>query len=281
MKNKKIVSLAALFVASLASAQAQTTITSWNFDSDYVAPSGSALDYNSSPAPTIGSGTASALGMNNSYNGTNSISNPDILSSAGSSSGTYAWRIRGSSTTVGSEGNGWSSSAAIGSQGAEFTTSTVGFDNIQISFDVDTTAQAERNLQLEYTLNGSVWFNATLTSAGSLGTLETNASSGNAFGSTVVRSYVELGSGWNNEITANLSGIAGVANDANFGIEIVNASTGTNDVNVSGNALNNTSGNWRVDNINITEAVPEPSALALAGLGLMGLVIFRKRSLKV
>jgi hypothetical protein len=267
MKNKKIVSLAALFIASLATAQAQT-ITDWTFDND-------AVGVNSSPAPSTGFGTATALGMSNSFNNTNSISTPDILSSAGSSTGgPNAWRIRGAGAAP-SAGNGWSSQAAIGTQGAEFDVSTLGFNNIKITFDVDTTAQAERNLELEYTLNGTTWLNATLTSAGSLGTLENNTTSAN----TVTGSFVELGSGWNNQITADLTDITGANDDMDFGIRIVNASTGADDVNVGGTAYNNSSGNWRVDNVDV-EAVPEPSVLALAGLGLTGLFIFRQRSVK-
>jgi PEP-CTERM motif len=268
MKNKKIVSLAALFIASLATAHAQT-LTGWTFDNDGVGA-------NASPAPSTGFGTATALGMSNSFNNTNSISNPDILASAGSSTSSLpdAWRIRGAGA-VPSAGNGWSSQAAIGTQGAEFDVNTLGFNNIKITFDVDTTAQAERNLELEYTLDGTTWLNATLTSGGTLGTLENNSTSGN----TVIGSYVELGSGWNNQITADLTDVTGANNDADFGIRIVDASTGADDVNVSGAAYNNSSGNWRVDNVDV-DAVPEPSALALAGLGLTGLFIFRKRSVK-
>ena len=264
--------MAALLIASLSAAKA-TAITDWDFDSY-------AIGVTNSPVPSTGTGVATALGMNNSYNNTNSISTPDILSSPGASTGSSSqgWRVRGASAAP-DAGNGWSSQAPIGTQGAEFDASTAGFNSIQVSFDIDTTAQAERNLQLEYTLNGSTWFNATLTLAGSLGYLTNNSTSAN----TVDGSYYILGSGWNNDITANLTGITGANNDADFGIRIVNASTGADDVNVSGNALNNTSGNWRYDNVLISGIadVPEPSTFALAGLGLAGLVAFRKRSRKL
>jgi hypothetical protein len=274
IRNKKIASMAALIAASLSAAHAQT-ITAWTFDNDYVVPTPPAtIDINASPAPSTGSGTATALGMTSSYNGTNNVSNPDILSSTGSSTGSslpYAWRVRGYGAAP-NGGNGWSSSAPIGTQGAEFDASTVGFDNISISFDIDTTSQAEANLQLEYTVNGSTWLNATLSSAGSLGTLETGTGP-----NTVNGSYVKLGSGWNNVITSSINDV-NANNDANFGIRIVNASTGADNLNVGGTAYNNSSGNWRYDNVIISgTAVPEPSSLALGGLaGLTALVSLRR-----
>src|SRR5215510_13105948 len=110
MKIKNVVCTSALLLGSLLAAHAQNTLTAWTFDNLPIAA-------NSSPQPSTGFGVASALGMNNSYNNTNSISNPDIQSLAGSSSGgPNSWRIRGNGAAP-SGGNGWSSSAPIGSQG--------------------------------------------------------------------------------------------------------------------------------------------------------------------
>lgn len=269
--SNKTVSLAALFAAYAASAHTQTIITAWNFKNDYVAP-GSGLDFSSSPAPSFGFGTARALGMSNYYGGTNSIDGSYLLSRPEGSADDYAWCIAGDSTKNWCEGNGWSSLAPIGSQGAEFEVSTVGFDNIQISFDVGTTAQSERNLEVEYTINGSTWLNATLTSAGSLGTLEDNTCSHD----TVYGSYVELGPGWNNGITAVLSGISGVNDEAHFGFRIVNASTGADDVNVAGCGFNNDRpGDWCFGNVGNT-CIPEPSTLAIASLGGLSLFLLRR-----
>jgi hypothetical protein len=52
------------------------------------------------------------------------------------------------------------------------------------------------------------------------------------------------------------------------------------DINGNGAAYNNSSGNWRFDNVIISgTAVPEPSAFSMAGLGLglVALRIFRRR----
>jgi len=263
MKNLTIPTLAGCSLLAAISAQAQTTITAWTFDNV-------AIGASASPAPSTGSGTATAIGLTTALTSAPSVSNPDVQALAGSSTGstvgTSVWRVRASGTSP-NTGNGWTSLAAIGTQGAQFTSSTAGFDNITISFDINETTQGEAKLQLEYTIDGTDWLNATLSSAGSAGTLENNSSSAN----TVTGSYVKLASGWNNEITADLSGIAGVNNDPNFGIRVVNAATGADCVNSAGNALNNTSGNWSIDNVIISgsvEAVPEPSTLALGGLGL-------------
>ena len=55
-------------------------------------------------------------------------------------------------------------------------------------------------------------------------------------------------------MTATISDPAAV-NDPNFAIEMVNASTGADDIAAGGAALNNTSGNWRFDNVTVTAPV--------------------------
>lgn len=240
MKNKLFAPLAAVLVTSALAAHAQSTLTLWTFDND-------AIGINSSPAPASGLGTASALGMNNSYNNTNSVSNPDVQALPGSSSGgANCWRIRGYSTAAGSEGDGWSTNAPVGTQGAQFNASTYGYYKINVSFDVYATPDAEANLQVQYSSDGSHWYNGTIASA-SAGTIENNTSSPN----TVNGSYIKLASGWNNQVTVSLTGLSGVDNDSAFAIRIVNASTGPDCVNTTGAIYNNTSGSWSIDNVAI------------------------------
>ena len=197
-----------------------------------------------SPPPSTGLGTASALGMNNSYNNTNSISNPDIQSLAGSSSGgPNSWRIRGFSTITGSRGNGWSTNAPIGTQGAQFTGSTFGYYKIKVSFDVYATADAEANLQVQYTTDGSI---------GSTPTSPRRLPVSLPITPPVparLTALIKLVSGWNNQVTVDLSGLSGVDNETNFAIRMVNASTGTDCVDTTGAIYNNTSGSWTLDNV--------------------------------
>jgi len=89
IRIKYTVCIAGLLLTSLSGLEAASILTAWTFDNLSIAPS-------SSPQPSTGFGTASALGMGNSFNHTNSISNPDVQSLPGSSSGgPNSWRIRG------------------------------------------------------------------------------------------------------------------------------------------------------------------------------------------
>ncbi len=239
MKTKIFTGLTALLLAASPLAHAQTTIAAWNFDAIGL----KAANYDSPPA-TTGSGTATVLGMNNSYNGTFATNFCDVLASVGSSGGvTNGWRLRGS------PGNGWSSQAPIASQGAQFNASTIGYNNITVSFDINTTAQAEGRVALQYTLDGTTWQLGTPTSSGSIvgSAILNNNSSAN----TVSGYFVKMGTtaGWNNQIVA---AIPGAGQNANFAIRIVNASTGADCVNITGAALNNSSGNLRLGNIIIS-----------------------------
>ena len=220
--------MVALLLAFLPVAKATTILTAWTFDNLAIATNGS-------PQPSTGFGTASALGMG-------SGSNPDVQSLAGSSSGgANSWRIRATGA-----GNGWSTNAPIGTQGARFGGSSLGYYRVKVSFDVYATPDAEANLQVQYTTEGSIWYNITnVTSAGS-GVIHNNSNTNN---STVIGSYISLASGWNNQITVDLSGISGVDNNPNFAIRMVNASTGTNCLDTTGAEYNNTSGNCTFDNV--------------------------------
>ena len=80
--------------------------------------------------------------------------------------------------------------------------------------------------------------------------MATNTTSAN----TVNGTYIQLASGWNNQVTVDLSGLSGVDNNASFAIRIVNASTGTDCVDTTGAIYNNTSGSWTFDNVVIQGA---------------------------
>ena len=264
MKNQAIISVAVAIVASMAAAQAQSTITDWSFD----AGGAIAAPYNN-PTPSTGSGFASVLGMDNSYNGTTSTAAADVVATAGASTGagSFAWRVRGT------PGNGWSSSAPIGTQGAEFDVPTTGYDSINLSFDVYFTTQAPAKLQVQYTTDGSAWVNAAISYAANPAYVLVNTTSANTVTGTYF--YQTGGQNFYNDITASFPAAAN--EDNNFGIRIVNAATGVDNVNYLGTAYNNNSGNWRFDNVLISgTAVPEPSSLALVGIGVASLIAYRR-----
>jgi Protein of unknown function (DUF1533) len=227
MKIKNLACITSILLASLSGASA-ATLTAWTFDN-------LSLGVNSSPSPSTGFGSASVCGLNSS----------SIISLAGSSTPGFPYSMVAS--------NGWSTNNAIGSQGVQFAASTVGYYQIQLSFDVYATTNAEANLQVQYATDGKTWQNATLTSAGSMGVLTNNINPTNGI---VVGSYIILTNngtaGWNNNVTVNLSGISGVDNDANLTFRIVNASMGTNCVDTTGAIFNNTTATWTFDNVVIT-----------------------------
>jgi hypothetical protein len=247
MKQK--IAVAAIVAAALQVAQAGT-IVAWTFDNDAIA-------VNNSPAPSTGTGTASSIGMATYPTPNIGVTTDDVVQGATGDTGmngnadlTQVWRVRAQAGTAGAA-NGWSSAAPIGSQGAVFAASTVGFSSpITVSFDWYATTQGEGKLQLQYTTDGSTWHNVPLTIPAGVTsvTAMTNGSSAN----TVIGSYVTIsGQNWVPGLTAAISDPA-AANNSNFAIELVNASTGADDISAGGTALNNSSGNWRFDNVTIS-----------------------------
>jgi len=262
------IGLAALAMTAGFPAQA-TTITQWSFSATVAAP-------DNSPAPTTGTGTATTLGMTNSYNGGNTASD-DVTKTTGTANTSfneYTWRIRGAQTPTGN--NGWANAAPEYSQGIELDASTAGYQNISFSFDWYSTTQGIRDLQFQYNTNIN------------------NASGWTNFGGTSpTGTYIATSNDFYNApgsptITVNLSSITGANNDPYFGVRLVSAYDSTG--NIAGyasaqllssgltQAYNNTSGNWRFDNLTVAGTaitpVPLPAALPLwlsgiAGLGLM------------
>ena len=243
------------------------TISQWTFPSVTPAP-------DNSPAPTIGTGVATVLGMTNNYtfssgntitgSGTftyttlysiGSVASADVLATASDPNGdANAWRVRGPSNNPGQPpgmGNGWALQAPQYTQGVQFSSSTVGYSGVGFHFDWYTTAQAVNRLQEQYTLNGTTWNNINpVLSAPS-------------------------GGGWLSE-TIDFSGISSASGNSAFGVRLVSvydtALAIPNYGSASGGYYNNNSGNWRFTDITFTgNAVPEPSSFVLSFIGVSGL----------
>jgi fibronectin type 3 domain-containing protein len=226
-------------------------LTAWNFDTSDKTGLAIPTKKSTSPDPSIGSGTASSIGMALFSGPDASTITADPGSSDGNASTQQAWKIVGT--------NGWNSAAAIGTQGAQFLVSTAGSGAISLQFDLDVTPQGEGNLMVQYTIDGGAhWLVAPSLNANSDAgiSVKTNTTSAN----TVQGEYFSASGStevWYNRLTADFSGVAGVANNPNFGVRLVNASTGADCVNLSGQPLGNTAGNWRLDEVNIN-GVPRP-----------------------
>ena len=226
-------------------------ITAWTFENNAVA-------LNNSPAPSTGSGTASSIGMATYPTPNIGVTTDDVIAGSTGDTGvngntdlSQIWRIRAQAGSGGAA-NGWSSLAPVGTQGAMFAASTVGYTNIKVSFDWYATNQGEANMQLQYTTDGATWHNVALSLGSNAGlALLNNTTSTN----TVKGSYVSitqgLGQDWFTGLTATISD-PNAANNPKFAFQIVNASTGADCTGASGTPLNNNSGNWRFDNITIS-----------------------------
>ena len=238
MKIRNLACIASILVASLSGARAANSLTVWNFDNVVVGAS-------ASPAPSGGFGSAAVLGFGGSSSPT------VVLAPVGSSSGgPNAWSVG----STGGSSVGWSTTAAVGSQGAKFTASTLGYYQIQVSFDVYAQPNSEAALLVQYSQDGLYWQNANITSPGTAGILATNTNPTN--GIVVGCAYLILtnstAAGWNNGVTVNLSGVPGVANDPNFAIRIVNAARGTNCLDTTGAIYTSANGgDWTLDNVAI------------------------------
>ncbi len=191
-------------------------VTQWDFNNLSSTP-------NNSPAPSIGTGTATSLGM-----GTPDC---DITNADGPPSDDTInwWRVRGG----GDHANGWWSGADQYTQGAEFDVDTTGSTGIQFQFDWFCTTKGVADMQPQYTIDGSTWINK-----GSLITSTT-------------------GNTWKNQVILDFSSISGVNNDPNFGVRLVSAwKSGTSAYEIPGGTpMEDGKGNWRFDMVTILNDV--------------------------
>src|SRR5579863_10374050 len=270
--ESKIALITAVMLVTGAAPALATTIADWSFTSVVAAP-------DNSPAPSTGTGTAITLGMTNSYNGGNTAGD-DILSTSGTADPGFTedtWRVRGTPN------NGWATHAAGAAQytqGVEFDVSTAGYSGIMLGFDWYSTTQGIRDLQVQYDLN-------TGNSAGWT----------NIGGTSPTGTYIATSNDWYSSVTpttpmivVNLSSIAGASNDATFGVRLVSAYDSTGNVpndyasaQLSGGKTviyNNSSGNWRFDNISLSgtssAATPEPASFVLFGIGCAAILAGRR-----
>lgn len=276
-KLMKLGSGAIALGAVAAGASAQVDITRWGFSTT------AAVGTVANPAPSFGTGAASVVGMSGAgtdvvQTGTALIIDPDPLSTG------LTWRIRGLSN-FSDNTNGWDNVAPQYSQGIQFMASTVGFTSVMLDFDWFSTNQGIRNLQVQYTLDGSTWNNYKGTYAGGVAT-DTDAG-GNTQLLATPNAYNAAGTAaLFNE--ADFSSISGASNNANFGVRMVSAFDKTLGAYASATLLsgapqlyNGTSGNWRIDQIAIrgtASSVPEPMSFAVLGIGVAALIRRKKRS---
>jgi hypothetical protein len=273
----KSAALAAVFAMSMTAVGLADTFTQWTFDNVAVGGTWPAPAINS-PVPSLGTGTATPLGMDNNYTYTNnegpgSVAWCDVILKSGTDN---AWRIRGPSNLANQgvgNANGWNTAAPQYTQGAEFAASTTGYDNVLVSFDWFSTTQGVRDMQPQYTTDGVTWSNIS--------------------GLLTISNQADVNANFES-FSLDFSGISAVNNNPNFAVKLVSAYdptySGAGAPTYTASKLtgglptvyNNSSGNWRFDNITFSGTavtVPEPSTLVLLGAGFAAVAVmfFRRK----
>ncbi len=192
--------------------QAQTTITSWDFDAEVL-------------TPTTGSGTAENIG------GTSTAwagGNPST--GRGWNTSTYPEQSTGSGTA-----------------GVQFTVSTAGYSGIAVSWDNRNSNTAANRLRLQYTIDGTNWLNFEATPDNAANT----QLDGTAVGFDNGRYITNPGVVWYNRV-AEFQNVAGVENNPNFAIRMVTefATADSYEASTEGSSYG-TSGTIRYDNVTI------------------------------
>lgn len=225
-------------LCALAGAANADIITQWNFNS-VPADSSTATG---TLAPSVGAGTASGVGG---------------VTATGFGSGAANG---GSSDPATVDDTGWqvTNFAAQGaenlSRGVQFLVSTVGFQDIIVTFDQRHSNTSSRFYAGQYTVDGGTnWITAV--------TFEGNA-----------------GDTWFNGRSIDLSSVAAADNNANFGIRVVAtfAPSTSGYVASTGTATYAATGTARFDYVTFSgSVVPTPGSAALVAVG--GLMVARRR----
>jgi hypothetical protein len=244
--NRILTSLATLLAAGLISAQGQTTISLWDFNgqSATTVPGGA-----TSPTASIGTGIASLVGGTTAAASFGSgVANGGSTDPVTTAPANYAWQTTTYPAT----------SANNLSAGVQFLVSTIGYQNIQLTFDIRHSNTSSRYEGVRYTLDGGTSWTPFAFFTGAAGDT------------------------WFNGRTVDFSSIAGANENANFGVQIVAAFESSAvpaglDSYVGSGGTYAPSGTWRFDMVNIAgTVVPEPATGALFGLGALAM-IFRSR----
>ena len=229
--KKPLLIFSAIVAASVSSASAQV-LAQWTFETS------------TSTNNIIGAGLSPASAQ--------SGVNADIGTGTGSA-------FHATAATVWSipAGNGnphaWSANMWSVGDYFQFSTSTVGFSGVKLSYDQVGSGTGPRDFNLQYSLDGSSF---TTFASYSLNSAVTSWS-------TVTANPLS-------SFSFDLSSVTALNNAPNVYFRITDTST----TSINGGAVG-TAGSGRVDNFTI--AVPEPAAALLTGFGLMAVLVIRRR----
>jgi len=258
----------ALVAGLAASAASADVFTQWNFNSNPA----DAATATGTITPNTGSGTLSSIGLT-----TNLFASGDA---SGGSSDPATGDDSGFQTTTYP-----AASANNETAGLQVLASTVGWENLIVSWDQRHSNTASRFWAFYYTLDGSAWtrlaVDGTNANPGATPASGAPANTPGLFGGNGTFSAFDgtvtgAGDDWFNQRSVNLSSIAGAADNANFGFRVVSSfGSGSSYVASSGGTYG-TSSTSRFDMVTLNgTAIPTPGAFALLGLG--GLMAMRRR----
>ena len=220
----------------------QAQITTWSFEPF--------LGTASNPLPNSGVGTASIINL-----GGGTITPGARTGMAGTGcgvqSGVTAWAFEPFDPGTINESNG-----------AQFTASTLGYQNITFTWDQRSSNTVANTVRLQYTTDGSTWVPFTMTAGNTtfcLGVINANGCfETDATGDQYRRT------------TVNLSAIPAANNNANFGVRLLAAhyqSTGQFRQVSTPASLANPLGTWRFDNVIFNGSlIPGPTASVITAV---------------
>lgn len=230
-----LIAVASLMAAGSAHAD---VVAQWNFNS---VPADSSTSTGSTAAST-GAGTLSLIGgvtggfASGASNG--GSTDPVVTDDTGFQTTGYAAQGTGDKTA-----------------GVQFNISTLGYQDVVISYDVRHSNSSSRYEMFQYSLDGVSFVD--------YATFDGNA-----------------GDTWFNARTIDLSSIAGADNNANFAFRVVATYAPGSSAYAASSTAYATTGTWRFDmvTLNAVSAVPEPETygMLLSGLALLAGVARRR-----
>lgn len=235
MLNQTRLLVAAIVGLGFAASSHAAIITQWNFNSG-----ADAATATGTLSPVIGAGTIGTTG---------GVTTPGFSSGAGSSDPEATDNSGFQTTTYPASGT------ANKTAGIEFSVSTVGYQDIVVSFDQRHSNTSANTIRLQYSTDGVSFVDATQF--------------------TFTPAATGTGDTWYNARTGDLSAIAGLDNNANAKFRIVtefDPGTG-NYLAARSTSSYGTASTLRFDMVTVNgSAIPEPVSLSLlAGIGAIAL----------